>query len=107
MKPDQVSKPQLLSPSVDAHRQQYWTFAGMKVISLDAFLPCMFTDVQLFTGLDCSGFRQIYCTSLLLDVSSFPAEKSKTRRANWRLSSVGKGLQQGLLTWHCVAAAVP
>lgn len=46
--------------------------------------------MQLFTGLDCSCFRQIYCTSLLVDVSSFPAEKSKKRKASLQPSSIGK-----------------
>lgn len=46
------------------------------VITLDAsFLPCESIDTQLFTGLDCSCFGQIYCTSLLVDMSCFPVEK--------------------------------
>jgi len=46
--------------------------------------------MQLFTGLDCSYFRQIYCTSLPVDMSSFPAEKSKKRETRLQPSSVGK-----------------
>lgn len=46
------------------------------------------TQMGLFTGLDCSCFRQIYCSSLLEDPGNFPVEKSKGRKANlqWALS---------------------
>lgn len=39
-------------------------------------------EMGLFTGLDCSCFRQIYCSSLLEHPSNFPVEKSKERKAN-------------------------
>lgn len=40
------------------------------------------TQMGLFTGLDCSCFRQIYCSSLLEHPGNFPVEKSKGRKAN-------------------------
>lgn len=39
-------------------------------------------EMGLFTGLDCSCFRQTYCSSLLEHPSNFPVEKSKERKAN-------------------------
>lgn len=80
---------------------EHWNLAGVNVIK-----SCKFTDVELFTGLDCSCFRHIYYISLLVDVSSFPAEKirEKETRSAAQLHRKSR-LQRGLLICHCATAA--
>lgn len=61
----------------------YWEVVGEYLITLNvSFLPFKLQKWDFFTGLGCSCFRQIYCSPLLEDLSGFPVEKSKERKAN-------------------------
>lgn len=116
-KPNQIFQPGVdaQSDAVDEAKNPKFARGGaeMPKSSSDVTLKCCWresynpervfstlpvTEMGLFTGLGCSCFRQIYCSSPLEDLSNFPVEKSKERKANLQ----GKSRLEG-----CAKPAAP
>lgn len=83
---------------------QIWHWNVATYNSQYVFSTLQVTEMGLFTGLGCSCFRQIYCSSLLEDLSNFPVEKSKEKKANLqgkRRLQWGLSMCQSCCFWRC------